>query len=134
MIIHHESLTTPKEVEQYYDQKGESVRYCCTTELDVPDVPVDIFYRNKSFGDNNSRYFGLYWDKNNKQLAMMNADMVEGMTFAMIENDNNWYYSSTLSDEKAVGDKIIGGGRQVITGWGFEIYRLEEGQFVLSDK
>ena len=65
MIIHHESLTTPKEVEQYYDQKGESVRYCCTTELDVPDVPVDIFYRNKSFGDNNSRYFGLYWDKNN---------------------------------------------------------------------
>ena len=89
---------------------------------------------SKSFGDNNSRYFGLYWDKNNKQLAMMNADMVEGMTFAMIENDNNWYYSSTLSDEKAVGDKIIGGGRQVITGWGFEIYRLEEGQFVLSDK
>lgn len=134
MIIHHESLTTPKEVEQYYEQKGESVRYCCTTELDVPDVPVDIFYRNKSFGDNNSRYFGLYWDKNNKQLAMMNADMVEGMTFAKIENDNNWYYSSTLSDEKAVGDKIIGGGRQVITGWGFQIYRLEEGQFVLSDK
>tara|TARA_B100000989_G_scaffold217017_1_gene165310 strand:+ start:2735 stop:3139 length:405 start_codon:yes stop_codon:yes gene_type:complete len=134
MIIHHESLTEPKEVEQYYEQKGDSVRYCCTSELDEPDVPVDIFYRNKSFGDNTSRYFGLYWDKNNKQLAMMNADMVEGMTFAMIENDNNWYYSSTLSDEKAVGDKIIGGGRQQITGWGFEIYRLEEGQFVISDK
>ena len=134
MIIHHESLTEPKEVEQYYEQKVESIRYCCTSELDVPDVPVDIFYRNKSFGDNVSRYFGLYWDKSLRKLSMMNADMVEGMTFAMIENDNNWYYSSTLSDEKAVGDKIIGGGRQQITGWGFEIYRLEEGQFVLSDK
>ena len=134
MIIHHESLTEPKEVEQYYEQKGESIRYCCTSELDVPDVPVDIFYRNKSFGDNVRRSFGLYWDKSLRKLSIMNADMVEGMTFAMIENDNNWYYSSTLSDEKAVGDKIIGGGRQQITGWGFEIYRLEEGQFVLSDK
>tara|TARA_B100001057_G_scaffold458384_1_gene507582 strand:+ start:847 stop:1251 length:405 start_codon:yes stop_codon:yes gene_type:complete len=134
MIIHHESLTEPKEVEQYYAQQGKNVRYCCTTELNEPDVPADIFYRDKSVGDSDSRYFGLYWDKNNKQLAMMNADMVEGMQFAMIEHDSNWYYSSTLSDEKKVGEKIIAGGRQFVKGWGFEIYRIEEGQFILSDK
>ena len=73
---------------------------------------------------NNSdhRVYSVYIGIRLKSLATMNADMVEGMHFAMIEHEGKWYYSSTLSDEKEIGGKIIGGGRQQIVGWGFEVF------------
>ena len=135
MKIEHEATTDVNAVEQYYgEQDGSPVRYICTTELDTIDVPVDVFYRTKPANDDHRRYIGLYWDKASKSLKTMNADMVEGMHFAMIEHEDKWYYSSTLSDEKEIGGKIIGGGRQQIVGWGFLIFALEAGNFVRIDK
>jgi hypothetical protein len=135
MNIEHEPITESEKVEKSYGtgQDGQ-VRYVCTTELNEPDVPVDIFYRTKPSNDDDRGYFGLYWNKGDKTLSIMNADMVEGMQFAMIEHDNVWHYSSTLSDEKEAGGKIIGGGRQHIAGWGFEIFVLEQGIFHRTDK
>ena len=68
-----------------------------------------------------------------KSLKTMNADMVEGMHFAMIEHEDKWYYS-TFIHLKEIGGKIIGGGRQQIVGWGFLIFALEAGNFVRIDK
>lgn len=135
MKIEHEAITDVNAVEQYYgEQDGAPVRYICTTELDTIDVPVDIFYRTKPNNNDHRGYIGLYWDKASKSLKTMNADMVEGMHFAMIEHEDKWYYSSTLSDEKEIGGKIIGGGRQQIVGWGFLIFTIEAGNFVRIDK
>ena len=83
--------------------------------------------------NNSDIRYNRIWDKV-KSLATMNADMVEGMHFAMIEHEGKWYYSSTLSDEKEIGGKIIGGGRQQIVGWGFEVFALEAGNFQRIDK
>jgi hypothetical protein len=135
MIIRHETITDIKKVEEYYAKQFNcDVRYICTTELNTPDVPCDIFYRTKPINNDDRGYFGVYWDKGSKSLNTLNADMIEGMHFAMIEHDGEWFYSSTLSDEKTVGDKIIGGGRQHIAGWGFLVFALENGNFVRIDK
>ena len=135
MRISHEPITDTDQVEKFYaNESGDEVRYICTTELNTPDVPCDIFYRTKPINNDDRGYFGVYWDKDSKSLNTLNADMVEGMHFAMIEHDGEWFYSSTLSDEKTVGDKIIGGGRQHIAGWGFLVFALENGNFVRIDK
>jgi len=135
MRISHEPITDTDQVEKFYaNESGDEVRYICTTELNSPDVPCDIFYRRKPDNNDDRGYFGLYWDKDSRALTKMNADMVEGMQFAMIEAEDVYHYSSALSDEKEVGGKIIGGGRQHISGWGFEIFILEDGEFKLLDK
>ena len=135
MKINHEPLTDTDQVEKYYGvETGGEVRYICTTELDKPDVPVDIFYKSRPKLDDHRGYFGIYWDKDSGSLYSMNADMVEGMQFAMVEKDGLWHYSSTVSDEKIVDDKTVGGGRQSITGWGFDIFALDQGVFIVLDK
>lgn len=135
MIIQHEPITNIKQIEEHYGREFNcEVRYICTTELNTVDVPCDVFYRAKPDNNDHRGYFGVYWDKDIKSLNTLNADMVEGMHFAMIEHEDKWYYSSTLSDEKAVGDKIIGGGRQQIVGWGFLVFALENGNFIRIDK
>lgn len=112
MNIQHEPRYDISKIEKIYTEKdGVEVKYVCTTDLTVSDMPMDIFYRSTPHPQFGNRYFGLYWDSVRDRTMITNADTVESLEFGMIEVDGKYYYSQSHHDYKVVGNKMIDGGR-----------------------
>ena len=134
-IQHNPLLTDPKKAEEHYSNKdGVEVKYLCTTEILVSDVPVDVFYRETPHPEFGNRYIGLYYDRFVNDIMVCNADKVEELEFGMIQDHKGVYhYSQTHHDYVNVDSKMIDGGRQYIRHSGdVVIMKIIDGQFNLK--
>lgn len=135
MKIKHEPLFNTDAIIEHYEKKdGVDIKYVCTTDLSVSDVPVDVFYRETPHPEFGNRYLGLYIDPRTGRMMITNADSVEKYGFAMISGDNDdWYYSPSHHTPISVGSKMVDGGREYARGIGFEMFKIKDGEFVKVD-
>ena len=119
MNIKHYPITNISQVEKFYSEKdGVPVKHVCTTEFN--DVVADIFYRSTSHPEFGNKYFALYFrislNEQYDQLMIANADQIEDLTFAMVENDEgDLEYSQDRHDYKSFKNgNMIDGGRDYI--------------------
>ena len=133
--VKHNPLFDVEKISEHYSNKdGVPVKYICTTELSVNDVPMDIFYRETPHSKFGNRYFGLY--HRNGSLMITNADVIEQKDFGVIAVDGKYHYSQSRHDYNAVNeDCAIDGGRQYVRVIGksvtdqFTILRIKNGEF-----
>lgn len=114
MIKHNPLFDTDKVIDHYSDKDGVPVNYVCTTELDPGNlIPVDVFYRETPDPGFGNRYFGLYRNFVINKNMIMNADSVEELTFACVEDsDGGLHYSRDRHDCVTLDDgNMIDGGR-----------------------
>ena len=130
MDIKHPRLFNTDKVAKFYTEKdGVDVTYVCTTDLQISDQPMDIFYRDTPHPEFGNKYFGLR--KFEDQMLITNADRVEDYEFGMIQDkDNNWYYSSCHHDCLFIDGKMIDGGRAYIRHTGLDgVFKVKNGVF-----
>ena len=139
MKINHDSIFDTDHIEKVYSEKdGVPVSYVCTTDLDVSDQPLDIFYRSTPHPKFHNRYFGIrreriFAGRIVNEIIITNADVVESYEFGMIEDkDGGWWYSQSHHDYQGIDGKVIDGGRVYVRGNGFEIYTIVDGKFRLE--
>jgi|TARA_B110000977_G_C10966909_1_gene450793 hypothetical protein len=133
MDIKHPSIfKTDVMCEIYSKRDGVPIKYVCTTDLNVSDIPADIYYRETPHPEFGNRYFGVYYDPRTKNAMITSADVVEEHEFGMIKSANNeWYYSSSHHDCIFIEDKMIDGGRQYIRSTGLDgVFKIVNGEFV----
>lgn len=133
MIIHKPIFDT-KKVEKIYSEKdGVPVKYVCTSATNEhADFACDVFYRETPHPKFGNRYFGLFYSGNGT-LLIGNADPIEKLDFAMIEDSSgNLHYSAHRHDYKAVEDKMVDGGRSYVRTNGCETvsYKVKDGEFI----
>ena len=134
MDIKHPKVFDTDMVERLYSEKdGVPVKYVVTTDLNVSDKPVDVFYRETPHPKFGNRYFGIY--KSEDKMFITNADMVEDFDFGMIKDkDNNWYYSSCHHDCIFIEGSMIDGGRQYIRSTNLAgVFKIKDGEFINGD-
>ena len=140
MTIKHESLFDPVKIEEHYTQKdGVDVKYVCTSALGGQEFAVDVFYRETPHPEFGNRYFGLYRNHfaAGAQIMITNADIIEELEFAMIEDSKgDLYYSAHRHDYKVLdnGNMIDGGRAYVRTNTGVKSYRIFDGNFIEGEK
>lgn len=130
-MIKHHPIFKIKQVEHHYSQKdGVPIKYVCTTEL--PHTPTaDIYYRDTPHPKYENKYFALYTKY--EEIMITNADNIETLTFALIENDNKQQeYSTHRHDYKKFNNgNMIDGGRTYIKHTGkVQIYVVRNGTLV----
>lgn len=136
MNIKHDSITNIKKCEEHFsNQDGVQVKYVCTSELTRSNVPMDIFYRETPHPEFGNKYFGIYYDRLRESTMITNADDIENADFAMVNVDDEWHYSSYRHDFKQFTDKegnkkSIDGGRSYARGWGYDFFKVKDGNFV----
>lgn len=132
MIKHYPLLDTDKIAKIYSERDGVEVKYVCTSDLNVSDQPVDIFYRETPHPVFKNKYFGIYVDRNTGHSMITNADTIEDYDFGLCENDyGDLEYSQSHHDYKSFENgNSIDGGRQYMRGWGYVGYKVKDGQFV----
>ena len=134
MNIEHQSLFDTEYLEEHYSNKdGVDVKYVCTSDLRVSDIPMDIFYRETPHPEFGNRYFGVYKHPVTKDIFITNADEIESFEFGMIEHEGKYYYSQSHHDYKTVGGKMIDGGRAYIRSSGGTVaMRIKNGKFYIN--
>ena len=137
-IKHAPRFDTDKVCAIYSEKDGVAVSYVCTTDLNVSDKPVDIFFRGTPHPEFGNRYFGLFTDVKFDQigdLMIVGADQVESYDFGMIESsDGEWWYSQSHHDCLMIDGKMIDGGRAYTRGNGFEMFNIRDGEFVKCEE
>ena len=113
MIKHFPITNTDVVVSHYSEKDGVPIKYVCTTDFNVSDRPVDIFYRETSHPQFGNKYFGIALDYESDGFIIFNADKVENFTFGMVEDDDdNLQYSQYHHDYKSFNNgNMIDGGR-----------------------
>jgi len=135
MIKHFPITNTDVVVSHYSEKDGVPIKYVCTTDFNVSDRPVDIFYRETSHPQFGNKYFGIALDYESDGFIIFNADKVENFTFGMVEDDDgNLQYSRSHHDYKSFqnGNMIDGGRQYVRSSLNSQIYVIRDGQFILS--
>lgn len=147
-IKHAPILDIEKAAAHYSAKDGVDVKYICTTSLNDGTLAADVFYRESPHPDFGNRYFGLYLNPhaNDTRIMITNADGVEGLEFAMIEDiDGGLVYSQHRHDFKVVGGNIqdpsssfIDGGRAYVRCGGNPIprvhmFKVVDGEFVVTE-
>ena len=135
MIKHFPVTNTDVVVNHYSEKDGVPIKYVCTTDFNVSDRPVDIFYRETSHPQFGNKYFGIALDYESDGFIIFNADKVENFTFGMVEDDDgNLQYSRSHHDYKSFqnGNMIDGGRQYVRSSLNSQIYVIRDGQFILS--
>lgn len=131
MDILHVSHFDVKKVEEHYSEKdGVPVKYVCTSALGGEAQSMDIYYRETPHPEFGNKYFGLYLDEYTNELMITNADKIEGVEFAMIQDKNGKYrYSAHRHDCVMVDGSMIDGGRSYIRTNGCDItmFKVIEG-------
>jgi hypothetical protein len=136
MNIQHYPLFDIAKVEKLYTEKdGVEVKYVCTTAIQQhAEFAADVFYRATPHPEFGNRYFALYHNLYADDAVVMitNADQVENFEFGMIEDtEGKYYYSQHRHDYKAIGDKMIDGGRSYIRSGGrVDVFKIQDGKFV----
>jgi len=134
-VIHLPVFDSEKVV-QSFSERGENVRYVCSTELTGGSSPVDVYYSkdgpHPKFGN---RYFGLF--RRNEKTYICDADKVESLTFACLPDEEmNLHYSQSGHDFRKVRENLfIDGGRGYTRVVGdvhvaCEIFVVRDGNFV----
>ena len=115
MNIKHRPLFDTEVVAKFYTEKdGVPVAYVCTSAPNKEATyAADIFYRETPHPEFGNRYFGLYMNVD-KQVMITNCDMIEDLTFNMIEGMDGWEYSQHRWDYHQVGRTAIDGGRSYV--------------------
>lgn len=133
-IKHAPTVDVDKVIAHYIEKDGVDITYVCTSDLNASDVPVNIFYRETPHPQFGNRYFGLFFHPIQKCLMITNADKVEELVFAMIEDKDGYlWYSQSHHDCLFIDGKMIDGGREYIRSSGkTEIYRVKNGSFELE--
>lgn len=110
-IAHHPIFTTQTIVEYYSNKDGVPVTYVCTSAPNKEATyATDIFYRETPHPEYGNRYLGVYRNGDN-QVMITNCDMIEDLTFSMVEGLDGWEYSQHRHDYRQVGRTAIDGGR-----------------------
>jgi len=135
MNIQHQSLFDTEYLEEHYSNKdGVDVKYVCTSDLRVSDIPMDIFYRETPHPEFGNYYFGVYKHPITKDIFITNADEIESLEFGMIEVDGKYYYSQSHHDYKSIGGKMIDGGRAYIRSSGGAVtMHIKNGKFYINN-
>lgn len=108
MKIKHNPMTDTEVACVVYTKKdGVPIKYVCTTALNGGVSPVDVFYRETPHPDFGNRYFGIGLG------SICNADIVESLSFALVEGDDGCLrYSEERHDCKVFRNgNMIDGGR-----------------------
>ena len=135
-IKHSPVFNTEKAVELYEKQDGVPVKYVCTTDINLSDVPVDVFYRDTPHPKFGNRYFGLFCRPQTDTVMITNADAVEDFEFGMVVNDKvYWEYSQSHHDYKQFSNgSMIDGGREYIRSSGYHVvHKVKDGEFVKDE-
>ena len=134
-IKHYPLLDSAPIIKHFEEKDGVEVIYVCTTDLKASDTPVDIFYRDTPHPDFGNRYFGLYYDNVRDATMICDADILEDLSFGLVENDNGeMEYSQSHHDYKQFENgNMIDGGR-VYTRASGEVhpYKIKDGHFRLQ--
>jgi hypothetical protein len=135
MNIQHQSLFDIAQLEEHYSNKdGVPVKYVCTSDLRVSDIPMDIFYRETPHPEFGNYYFGVYKHPVTKDIFITNADEIESLEFGMIEHEGKYYYSQSHHDYKSIGGKMIDGGRAYIKSSGGAVtMHIKNGKFYINN-
>jgi len=135
MNIQHQSLFDIAQLEEHYSNKdGVPVKYVCTSDLRVSDIPMDIFYRETPHPEFGNYYFGVYKHPVTKDIFITNADEIESLEFGMIEHEGKYYYSQSHHDYKSIGGKMIDGGRAYIRSSGGAVtMHIKNGKFYINN-
>ena len=135
--IKHANIFNVDEVVKIYEKKdGVPIKYVCTTDLRQSDRPYDVFYRETPHPEFGNRYFGLTYSYEN-DILITNADVIEELEFAMIEDrDNNLWYSQCHHDMLVIDGNMIDGGREYVrfSGELFGTFAVKNGEFELKIK
>jgi hypothetical protein len=131
--IKHEPIFDIKTVADFYSEKdGVPVKYVCTSAPNThATYAADIFYRETPHPEFGNRYFGLY-NNHMDQIMITNADMIEDLEFAMIEDTvGDLHYSAHRHDYKVIGDKSIDGGRSYVrtNTDDLHFFKVKDGEF-----
>lgn len=131
-IHHYPQFKIEPLVEHFSERDGVPIVYVCTTDLKASDAPVDVFYRETPHPEFGNKYFGIYYDIGRDATMICNADIVEDLEFGLVENDTGELeYSRCHHEYKSFKNgNAIDGGRQYARGWGYEFYKVKDGEFV----
>ena len=136
MMKHYPVSNIEKVIDHFTERDGVEITYVCTTDLQSSDVPVDIFYRATPHPKFGNRYFGIFLHPIEKSTMICNADMVEGLSFGMVQNDDGLLeYSQSHHDCKMFKNgNMIDGGREYIRSTnGCEVYVVRNGEMVVAE-
>ena len=116
MIKHEPQFDTDKICQHYSKKDGVPVKYVCSSALNSGEQSVDIFYRDTPHPEFGNRYFGIYDSFAGGGIFICNADKIEELEFALVEDDNgNLRYSRHRHDFlKFENGHMIDGGRAYI--------------------
>lgn len=133
MIVSEPILDVKKIAEVYSNKDGVLVKYVCTSALGHEAQAMDIFYRETPHPEFGNRYFGVFHSHIHDHLMITNADKIEEVDFAMIEDSKgDLHYSAHRHDYKVLDSgKMIDGGRSYVKTNGLvKHYVVKNGQFV----
>lgn len=136
MMKHYPVSNIEKVIDHFTEKDGVEITYVCTTDLKNSDVPVDVFYRATPHPKFGNRYFGIFLHPIEKSTMICNADMVEGLSFGMVQNDDGLLeYSQSHHDYKMFKNgNMIDGGREYIRSTnGCEVYVVRNGEMVVAE-
>lgn len=134
-IKHDPQFNTKKVIKHFEEKDNTTITYICTTDLSASDRPVDIFFRPTPHPEFGNRYFGMFVNRSHGGDMICAADQVEELSFAMItDNEGTYHYSQSHHDYKEIDGKMIDGGREYIRSTaGYELFKVKDGQFVLTE-
>jgi hypothetical protein len=133
MKIKHFPITNTEKVCEYYSKKdGVPIKYVCTTDFHMSDIPLDIFYRSTPHPEFGNRYFGIRLS-DDKNYYISNVDNVENLTFGLVEDDNgDLQYSQYHHNYKSFDNgNMIDGGREYVRYSGkIYIHTIKDGEMI----
>lgn len=134
-IKHRPLFKTDQAVEEISKQDGVPVKYVATTELKHSGHPVDVFYRDTPHPEFGNRYFALYFSYVFDSIMICNADLIEDLTFAMIQDrDRTWHYSQHNHDFVDIEGNFVDGGRGMVRSSGeVTLFKVVDGEFEKVD-
>jgi hypothetical protein len=137
-IKHHPYFDTMIIGEHYSQKDGVPLNYVCTSAPNKhADYAADIFYRETPHPEYGNRYLGVYRNGDN-QIMITNCDMIEDLSFSMIEGINGLEYSQHRHDYRQVGLTAIDGGRSYTKLVGdvkttVKVMKVKDGKFVSAE-
>jgi hypothetical protein len=136
MIKHFPITDTDVIVDHYSKKDGVPIKYICTTDFNISNNPVDIFYRETPHPEFGNKYFGISLEYETGKIVIFNADKVEDFAFGMVlDDEGNLQYSRSHHDYKSFdnGNMIDGGRKYIRHGGSVIIHRVRDGLMVAME-